>query len=88
VLEAFKKVHDKHPNTKLIIVGYGRMYETLKQQTRNYSLEDAVTLTGKQTDVRKYLWRSDVFVATNFGYIATLEAWSAGLAVVVPNFGY
>lgn len=87
VLEAFKKVHDKHPNTKLIIVGYGRMYETLKQQTRNYSLEDAVTLTGKQTDVRKYLWRSDVFVATNFGYIATLEAWSAGLAVVVPNFG-
>jgi glycosyltransferase involved in cell wall biosynthesis len=37
--------------------------------------------------VRKYLWQSDVFVATNFGYIATLEAWSAGLAVVAPNFG-
>lgn len=87
VLKAFKKVHDKHPNTKLTIVGYGRMYETLKQQTRDYGLEDAVTLTGKQTDVRKYLWGSDVFVATNFGYIATLEAWSAGLAVVVPNFG-
>ena len=87
VLEAFKKVHDKQPNAKLTIVGYGRMYDTLKQRTKDYGLQDAVTMTGKQTDVRKYLWQSDVFVATNFGYIATLEAWAAGLAVVAPNFG-
>jgi glycosyltransferase involved in cell wall biosynthesis len=87
VLEAFKKVHDKLPNAKLTIVGYGRMYEPLKQRAREYGLKDAVTMTGKQTDVRKYLWQSDVFVATNFGYIATLEAWSAGLAVVAPKFG-
>jgi len=44
-------------------------------------------MVGKQTDVRKYLWNSDIFVATNFGYMATLEALSAGLAVVAPHFG-
>jgi glycosyltransferase involved in cell wall biosynthesis len=44
-------------------------------------------MMGKQSDVRKFLWSSDIFVATNFGYIASLEAWSAGLAVVAPNFG-
>ncbi len=87
VIRAFKKVHDQAPNTKLVIVGYGRMFETLKLMLKELDLEDSVTLAGKQTDVRKYLWSSDVFVATNFGYIATLEAWSAGLAVVAPRFG-
>ncbi|MGE5554716.1 MAG: glycosyltransferase family 4 protein [Methanocella sp.] len=87
VVEAFKKVNDRFPNAKLIIVGYGRLFEPLKLQIKRLNLEDAVTLTGKQTDVRKYLWQSDVFVATNFGYIAMLEAWAAGLAVVAPNFG-
>jgi glycosyltransferase involved in cell wall biosynthesis len=87
VIKAFKKVHDELPQAKLYIVGYGRMFEFLKQLVKELNLEDSVTLTGKQTDVRKYLWNSDVFVATNFGYIATLEAWSAGLTVVAPRFG-
>jgi len=87
VIRAFKKVHDQSPNTKLVIVGYGRMFETLKLMLKGLDLEDAVTLAGKQTDVRHYLWSSDIFIATNFGYIATLEAWAAGLAVVAPKFG-
>ena len=87
VVKAFKKVHDQLPNAKLTIVGYGRMFDTLKQMISELKLDDAVTMTGKQTDVRKYLWQSDVFVATNFGYIATLEAWASGLAVVAPKFG-
>ena len=87
VIRAFKKVHNKAPNTKLVIVGYGRMFEALKLMLKELDIEDSVTLTGKQTDVRKYLWSSDIFVATNFGYIATLEAWAAGLAVVAPKFG-
>ncbi|MCW4000967.1 MAG: glycosyltransferase family 4 protein [Candidatus Bathyarchaeota archaeon] len=87
VIKAFKQVHMKQPTAKLFIVGYGRMFETLKLMVKELDLEGAVTLTGKQTDVRKFLWNSDVFVATNFGYIATLEAWSAGLAVAAPRFG-
>ena len=87
VVKAFKKVHEQIPNAKLTIVGYGRMFDTLKQMIAEFKLENAVTMTGKQTDVRKYLWQSDVFVATNFGYIATLEAWASGLAVVAPKFG-
>jgi glycosyltransferase involved in cell wall biosynthesis len=87
VVKAFKKVHDQLPNAKLTIVGYGRMFETLKHMISELRLDAAVTMTGKQTDVRKYLWQSDVFVATNFGYIATLEAWASGLAVVAPKFG-
>jgi glycosyltransferase involved in cell wall biosynthesis len=87
VIKAFKKVNDKLPNAKLTIVGYGRMFGALQALIKQLNLEGSVTMAGKQTDVRKYLWSSDVFVATNFGYIATLEAWAAGLSVVAPNFG-
>jgi glycosyltransferase involved in cell wall biosynthesis len=87
VLRAFKKVTEQVPNAKLVIVGYGTLFEKLKLMIKEMNLEDYVTMAGKQTDVRPFLWRSDIFVATNFGYIATLEAWSAGLAVVAPNFG-
>jgi glycosyltransferase involved in cell wall biosynthesis len=87
VIKAFKKVKDALPNAKLNIVGYGRMFEELKALTMQLNIEDSVAMVGKQTDVRKFLWNSDVFIATNFGYIATLEAWAAGVAVVAPNFG-
>lgn len=87
LIEAFKKVHAQVPNAKLHIVGYGTLYEQLKNQIHEYGLDETVSLMGKQTDVRKFLWNSDIFIATNFGYIASLEAWSAGLAVIAPNFG-
>jgi len=87
VLRAFKKVTEQVPNAKLVIVGYGTLFEKLKLMIKEMKLENSVTMAGRQTDVRPFLWRSDIFVATNFGYIATLEAWSAGLAVIAPKFG-
>ena len=87
VIKAFKQVNDQLPNSKLIIVGYGTLFEYLKTLVKELKLENSVTLTGKQTDVRKFLWSSDVFVATNFGYIASLEAMASGLVVVAPKFG-
>lgn len=87
VVKAFKQVNNQFPSTKLILVGYGTMFDDLKNLIKELKLEASVSMVGKQTDVRKYLWNSDIFVATNFGYIATLEALSAGLAVVAPRFG-
>jgi len=86
-IRAFTRVHKEFPNAKLHIIGYGRLYEQLKQLVQELHLQDTVLLLGKQTDVRKFLWQSDIFIATNFGYIASLEAWSAGLAVIAPDFG-
>ena len=87
VIKAFKQVNTLFPNAKLQIVGYGTLYAYLNTLIKELNLEDSVSMMGKQSDVRKFLWNSDIFVATNFGYIASLEAWSAGLAVVAPNFG-
>lgn len=87
VVKAFKQVNTQFPNTELILVGYGTMFDDLKNLIKELNLEASVSMVGKQTDVRPYLWNSDIFVATNFGYIATLEALSAGIAVVAPHFG-
>jgi glycosyltransferase involved in cell wall biosynthesis len=87
VIEAFKQVNTRFPNAKLHIVGYGSLYTTMKNLIKELNLEGAVSMMGKQKDVRKFLWNSDILVATKFGYISSLEAWSAGVAVVAPNFG-
>lgn len=84
---AFRHVHKEFPNAKLYIIGYGRLFEHLKQLVQELNLEQTVILMGKQTDVKRFLWQSNIFIATNFGYIASLEAWSAGLAVIAPDFG-
>lgn len=86
-IRAFELVHKEVPNAKLHIIGYGSIFEQLKQLVHQLNLDDTVLLMGKQTDVPRFLWNSDIFIATNFGYIATLEAWSAGLAVIAPDFG-
>ncbi len=86
-IRAFESVHKEFPNAKLHVIGYGSIFEKLKQLVHDLNLDGTVILMGKQTDVPKFLWNSDIFIATNFGYIATLEAWSAGLAVIAPDFG-
>jgi glycosyltransferase involved in cell wall biosynthesis len=86
-IRAFEHVHKEFPNAKLHIIGYGSVFDKLKLLVRQLNLDNTVFLMGKQTDVPKFLWTSDIFIATNFGYIASLEAWSAGLAVIAPSFG-
>jgi glycosyltransferase involved in cell wall biosynthesis len=86
-IRAFEQVHKEFPNAKLHIIGYGSIFEKLKLLVRQLNLDNSVLMMGKQTDVPKFLWNSDIFIATNFGYIASLEAWSAGLAVIAPSFG-
>jgi L-malate glycosyltransferase len=87
LVEAFKNVHARVPSAKMQIVGYGTLYEKLQGMIHKYGLEETVFLMGKQTNVRKFLWESDIFISTNFGYLSSLEAWSAGLALVAPDFG-
>jgi len=87
IIRAFGRVHAIIPQATLQIVGYGEMYEPLKRLVTQLKLSGQVSFVGRQTDVRSFLWNSDIFVATNFGYMATLEAWAAGLAVIAPDFG-
>lgn len=86
-IRAFAYVIKEVPTATLQIVGYGPLYKEAKKLISELNLEESVSLLGKQSDVRSYLWNSDIFVSTRAAYIATLEAWASGLAVIAPNVG-
>ena len=86
-IRAFAKVIKEVPEATFEIVGYGPLYEYANRLVQELNLQRAVTFVGMQPDVRKFLWNSDIFIATRGSYITTLEAWAAGIPVVAPKFG-
>ncbi len=86
-IRAFAQVRKEIPDVTLKIVGYGPLYEYANRLVQDLSLQGAVTFYGAKSDVRDFLWSSDIFIGTRGSYITTLEAWAAGLAVVAPDFG-
>jgi glycosyltransferase involved in cell wall biosynthesis len=86
-IRAFAQVKKEMPEATLEIVGYGPLYEYANKLIKDLNLTDAVTLVGMKSDVRSSLWNNDIFIGTRGSYIATLEAWAAGLAVIAPNIG-
>ena len=87
ILRAFGLARKEIPSAKLTIVGDGPLYGELKALSKELNLEDSVSFVGRREDVRFFLEGSDIFVATRAGYIAALEAWCMGLAVIAPNSG-
>ncbi len=87
VVRAFAKAKKKVPEATLQIVGYGPLYDSITKLVTALGLEHSVTVTDRAQDVRKFLWENDVFIATKSSYVACLEAWAAGLAVVAPRCG-
>jgi glycosyltransferase involved in cell wall biosynthesis len=78
---AFKQAARKMPEAHLKVVGDGPLYVPIQHLIKKERLENNVTILGKQEDVRRYLWSSDILM-TGDAYLTILEAWSAGLAVV------
>jgi len=86
-IRAFAQVKKEVPETSFKIVGYGPLYEYARRLVRDLQLEDVVKFFGMKSDVRKFLWNSDISIGTRGSYITTLEAWAAGLVVIAPDFG-
>lgn len=88
LLDVFAKFHQKHPQSKLLIVGDGELRENLTEQIRNYHLEEAVLLPGWKTDVERYLQAMDVFLLPSrfegLG-IVVVEAAACGLPCLVSD---
>lgn len=81
LVRAFAYVVREIPDATLQIIGNGPLHKQLEMLIRSLSLENSVFLLGRQENVKRFLWNSDVFL-TGDAYISILEAWSAGLAVI------
>ncbi len=96
LLPAFSQLHQKHPNTKLLIVGKGPEREHLENISNEFALQDSVTFVGavNSTEVPSLLTSMDIAVAPYpvleefyFSPLKIYEYMAAGLPVVASSIG-
>jgi glycosyltransferase involved in cell wall biosynthesis len=85
LIDAMEEVTDQSPNTKLLIVGRGKLENKLRQRIQEKGMEAHVKLTGFVPSIVEYYALADVFVSSSIreGHpITLLEAMAAELPVV------
>ncbi|MDM5315059.1 glycosyltransferase [Fictibacillus sp. b24] len=93
LIKAFKKVHEKHHNTELVIVGGGPQLDDYKKLSADLSISEHVKFAGRipNTKVPEFINEMDIFTVPSrdqesFG-VAAVEAMACGVPVVVTNVG-
>lgn len=88
LLQAFRAVIDRYPQTILLIVGDGELEKDLKTQVQNMGLKEQVIFTGYREDIPAIMQAIDIFVHPSlwegFGLVF-LEAMAAGKPVVATR---
>lgn len=88
LIEAFARLHTKHPDSLLVIAGCGSLRESLEQEARDLGISNCVRFLGQVNDVSCLYQGMDVFALPSlyegFG-MALLEAQVSGLSCVVSN---
>ena len=85
---AFKKYHNKNPNTKLLLIGTGPLEEKIRDQVKKLNLEDSVLFLGQRNDTNKLYSVMDVFCLPSLYEglpVAGIEAQAAGLPCVYSD---
>ncbi len=88
MLTAFAQIHKKHPNWTLVIVGDGKLRNTLEDQAKALGITQKTRFTGTQANPYEYYKTAKIFVLPSLheGTPNTLlEAMSCGLAPIVSD---
>jgi glycosyltransferase involved in cell wall biosynthesis len=92
LVDAFHRLHQTAPDTRLLLVGDGVLREQVEKRIEGHGLQKQVVLCGLKPAwvIAGYLHASDVFVLTS-AYegmpICVLEALGSGLPVVSTDVG-
>ena len=88
LIQAFAQVHQKHPTSRLIIVGEGTERDALTTLIKQLNLTDFVALVGFQRNPAAYLQHANLFALASryegFG-IVLAEAMLVGVPIVVTD---
>ena len=87
VIKGFGKAVEKHPDSKLVIVGDGPSFNELKELVSNMKLEDKIIFTGRKPhdDVPLYYNAADCFMSasiTETQGMTYIEALASGLPII------
>lgn len=87
LIKGFALVHQKLPDTKLMIIGQGK-YTQYKELVSRLGLEDAVYFTGLKKNPYPYLKKSSLYVLTSYyeGFPnALVEAMALGVPAIATD---
>ena len=90
LLRSFKILHERYPNTKLVIVGDGAQKKNTLEFAKESGLQKATIFTGLRNDVPDILSAIDIFVLSSLNEglsITLLEAISAGVPTIATAVG-
>jgi glycosyltransferase involved in cell wall biosynthesis len=94
LLSAYLRVHQKIPQSRLILVGDGKQISSMKDFVKKNNLKQSVFFTGwiSHHKVITFLTQADVFVSSSRSEVfplSALEALSCGLPIVaIKSYGY
>ena len=92
LLIAMKKIHEKAPDTRLIIVGDGGEREKLEALTTQMGIQNSVQFVGRvpHKNVLNFMQRADIFVLPSLSEglpNVIIEAMACGLPIVASRVG-
>ncbi|GAB2770324.1 hypothetical protein GCM10010465_15160 [Actinomadura fibrosa] len=90
LVNIFKQIIDEYPNAQLLLIGKGKLEETVRQEVMRLNLENKIHFLGYRNDVLEILSHSDAFVLPSLieglpGVI--LEAMYCNTPVIAYNVG-
>jgi glycosyltransferase involved in cell wall biosynthesis len=91
LIQAFADVQKKHPNTRLIIAGKGRI-KNAEQRTQQLGLKNTVLFTGwlQKNEMKNELTKADIFCLPSYCEglpMSVIEAMAFSLPVVTTPVG-
>lgn len=88
LVKAFAKVHEQHPNTKLVIVGEDLSQGKLTKLIGELGLQDSILLTGRTRNPYQYMMNADCYVLSSLfeGFPnAMVEAMACGCSIIAAD---
>lgn len=85
LLRAFERVHERYPDSQLLILGDGELRDELRQQHETLSSQSAIHFLGNCANIYPYLTQADCFVLSSRfeGFpMVLIEALCVGIPIV------
>src|ERR1035437_2296829 len=82
ILDVFKLVHDRNPETVLMLIGDGELHLQIEEKIMELGLKDSVIMTGVVPNVYDYLQAMDIYFFPSLYEglgMSLVEAQAAGL---------
>lgn len=88
LLEIFKEIHARRPDSVLLLAGGGPLLGTIQQKSQALGIANSVMFMGSQNNISSYFAAMDAFVMPSLLEdlpVAAIEAQAAGLPVFLSD---